>query len=147
MIISADRKRTGLELLRFLKLEVAMYFYNFATFLAYKAHKQLAFRRKNKMFPQIQPVCHDFCLVPFRFFSFFFSGVVVFIPLHSIHTTTHIYSSKRVSVHPFIPLHFIHSFSPPPLLYPKKTSLHAKIAPNLPPAVIIAKNVCGFTTL
>ena len=78
------------------------------------------------MFPQVQPVCHDFCQVPFRFFSFFFSGVVVFIPLHSIHTTTHIYSSKRVSVHPFISLHSIHSFSPPPLLYTKKNSTPRK---------------------
>jgi pantothenate kinase-related protein Tda10 len=35
------------------------------------------------------PGCHDFC--EFRaVFSFFFSGVVVCIPLRSIHTTTHI---------------------------------------------------------
>ena len=126
MIISTDKKRTGLELLRFLQLEISMYFYSFATFSADKAHKSLTFRRKIKKFQQVIPVCHDFCQVPFRFFSFFFSGVVVFIALHSIHTTTHICSSKRVSVHPFIPLHFIHSFSPPPLLYPKKNSTPRK---------------------
>jgi len=117
VITSADKKRAGLELLRFLKLKVSMYFYNFATFSADKAHKSLAYRRRIKMFPQVQPVCHDFCQVPFRFFSFFFSGVVVFISLHSIHTTTHSYSSKRASVHPFTPLHSILSFSPPHLLF------------------------------
>ena len=97
-----------------------MYFYNFAIFSAEKVYKPLTFRRKIKEFQQVQPVCHDFCHVPFRFFSFFFqrSGSVHFVTLHEHH---HAYlSSKSGFGHSFIPLLSIHSFPQPHLLYTKK---------------------------
>ena len=70
VIILADKKRAGLDFLRFLQLGISMYFYNFEIFSAEKVHKPLTFSRKVKEFLQFQPVCHDFCQVPFFFVLF-----------------------------------------------------------------------------
>jgi hypothetical protein len=103
-----------------------------------------------------ESVCHDFCCVPFRFFRSFFIGVVVFIPLRFIHTTTH-FLFKQELVHS---LHFatLHSARSQALAFSKKTALHAKIAPALSSGANIFRfrailqfresnfeKLCGFT--
>jgi len=69
-ITSANKKRINLEFLRFLQLENSMYFYNFATFSAYKAYKPLTFNRKIKKFLQVKPVCGSHSEECVQFYNF-----------------------------------------------------------------------------
>jgi len=91
-----------------------------------------------KILIRAKSVCHDFCIVPFRFFrSFSAVWSCSFRKLHSHHHAFLV----QASVCSLTSFRKLHSARSQTLAFSEKTALHAKIAPNLSSAATYRKSV------